>query len=37
MYFYCNEIATYHFYLQLHPNVGQMLLDASGKMEKGRL
>lgn len=36
MYFYCNEIATYHFHLQLDPNIDQMFLEASRKMKKSR-
>lgn len=36
MYFYCNEIVTYRFYLQSHLNVGQMLFEASSKMKKSR-
>lgn len=36
MYFYCNEIATYHFHLQLDPNIGQMFLEASRKTKKSK-
>lgn len=36
MYFYCNEIVTHHFYLQLHVHIGQTLFEASGKMKGSR-
>lgn len=36
MCFYCNEIVTHHFYLQLQLSIGQTLFKASGKMKGSR-
>lgn len=33
MYFYCSEIETRHFYLQLHSDIVQMFLEASSKTD----